>query len=292
MHALLGGDTYFPVLAQHIDDEVPIYSLSAIPLHEPQLSDMKALAARVIRIIRHVQQAGPYRLAGWSFGGILAYETAQQLISAGETIEFLGLIDSVCPPRRSAYVRYSAKDVLIAWFLEKPGINEEQIQSIKAIGDQAHLFDFEAITKQLLQVCDFPDSLMFYDLSNLERSCERQAAHHQAIANYEAYPISTRVHVFAARDQNLQNGETEVDESLRWAALLPRASLRVVSVPGSHFSIMDKYVHDLGRKISLELNRIDMSQCLPEEAVRDSTPFECLIVSDGFVTKSCLWQIG
>ena len=269
MHELLGGDAYFPVLAQHIDNEVPIYGLSGIPLHEPQLNDMKALAARVITIIRHVQQTGPYRIAGWSFGGILAYETAQQLISAGESIEFLGLIDSQCPPRRSAYVQYSAKDVLVGWFLEKPGINVQQIQSIKAISDQAHRFDFEAITEQLLEVCDFPDSLMFYDLSNLERSCERQAAHHQAIANYEPYPISTRVHIFAARDQVLQTGETEFDESLRWAALLPPASLRVVSVPGTHFSIMDKYVQDLGCKISIELKRIDISQCLPEEAVRE-----------------------
>jgi amino acid adenylation domain-containing protein len=43
--------------------------------------------------IRSIQPRGPYRLAGYSFGGLIALEIAQQLRRAGETIELLFLLD-------------------------------------------------------------------------------------------------------------------------------------------------------------------------------------------------------
>lgn len=55
------------------------------------------LARDYLEVIRRAQPHGPYRLAGMSFGGIVAYEAAQQLIAAGEEVEFLGLFDSVLP---------------------------------------------------------------------------------------------------------------------------------------------------------------------------------------------------
>lgn len=44
--------------------------------------------------LRTIEPDGPYRLAGWSFGGVLAFEMARQLHAAGGTIEFLGLLDA------------------------------------------------------------------------------------------------------------------------------------------------------------------------------------------------------
>src|SRR5206468_12883197 len=39
----------------------------------------------------------PYRLAGWSVGGLMVYEGTQQRLDQGDRIEFLGLLDTVCP---------------------------------------------------------------------------------------------------------------------------------------------------------------------------------------------------
>jgi thioesterase domain-containing protein len=47
--------------------------------------------------VRGVQPHGPYRLGGWSLGGVLAYEMAQQLLAAGEETELLVLLDSHAP---------------------------------------------------------------------------------------------------------------------------------------------------------------------------------------------------
>ncbi|MEO6243994.1 MAG: amino acid adenylation domain-containing protein, partial [Opitutaceae bacterium] len=49
--------------------------------------------------LRTVQPAGPYRIAGYSFGGLVALEMAQQLRRAGQTVELLFLLDPMQPFR-------------------------------------------------------------------------------------------------------------------------------------------------------------------------------------------------
>ncbi|WP_434524889.1 amino acid adenylation domain-containing protein [Photorhabdus asymbiotica] len=60
-----------------------------------------ALAADYINQIRRFQPKGPYALAGWSFGGLVAYEMAHQLRAAGESISHCILIDSFAPNVRT-----------------------------------------------------------------------------------------------------------------------------------------------------------------------------------------------
>ncbi|MDE9558209.1 hypothetical protein KKJ06_23295, partial [Xenorhabdus bovienii] len=51
-----------------------------------------------------VRPEGPYRIYGYSSGGVLAYAIAQQLLNAGETVDFLGLIDTPAPHHLKALV--------------------------------------------------------------------------------------------------------------------------------------------------------------------------------------------
>ena len=55
------------------------------------------MAADYVEALVQVQPRGPYHLAGWSTGGVVAYEMAQQLVSAGQAVTLLGLIDSYTP---------------------------------------------------------------------------------------------------------------------------------------------------------------------------------------------------
>ncbi len=57
-------------------------------------SKVEAIAAHYIKELRAQAVAGPWRLAGWSFGGNVAYEMGRQLAGAGETVEVVALIDS------------------------------------------------------------------------------------------------------------------------------------------------------------------------------------------------------
>lgn len=55
------------------------------------------LAAEHLKCLRAAQATGPWYLAGWSFGGNLAYEVARQIEAGGQEVELLLLIDSEPP---------------------------------------------------------------------------------------------------------------------------------------------------------------------------------------------------
>jgi thioesterase domain-containing protein len=55
---------------------------------------LEGIAACVVKTIREVQREGPYYLGGWCLSGLLAYETAQQIIGAGQQVALLALIDT------------------------------------------------------------------------------------------------------------------------------------------------------------------------------------------------------
>jgi thioesterase domain-containing protein len=52
------------------------------------------MAEHYLAAIRQIQPEGPYQLAGWSFGGKVALEMAQQLHKTGEAVALLGMIDA------------------------------------------------------------------------------------------------------------------------------------------------------------------------------------------------------
>ena len=54
-------------------------------------------AQALLTSIRRTQPRGPYVLAGYSRGGLLAYEIARLLTESGERVAFLGLVDTVPP---------------------------------------------------------------------------------------------------------------------------------------------------------------------------------------------------
>jgi thioesterase domain-containing protein len=57
---------------------------------------LDAMVAAYVEAVRGVQPAGPYRLAGWSMGGIVAFEMARLLEELGEEVELLVLLDAPC----------------------------------------------------------------------------------------------------------------------------------------------------------------------------------------------------
>ena len=97
VHDIHGRMAYGRSLVPHVDPAIPIYALPAVSLYQGASRTIEHLAARWVRRIRVTQPEGPYRLVGWLSGGTLAYEIAVQLIGQDQQVEFLGLIDTVCP---------------------------------------------------------------------------------------------------------------------------------------------------------------------------------------------------
>lgn len=89
-----GGDTLvYRQLVERLPPELTVWGLDRLPQH----LSVEKRAASYLDLLRQISPSGPYQLAGWSFGGALAYETAYQLQQRGESIETLAMIDTLLP---------------------------------------------------------------------------------------------------------------------------------------------------------------------------------------------------
>ncbi|WP_373564308.1 amino acid adenylation domain-containing protein [Myxococcus sp. CA039A] len=96
IHPVGGTVLAYAELAHLLGPDQPFYGLQAPGLdgEAPTLDSVESLAAHYLRAVRTVQPRGPYLLGGWSLGGTLAFELAQQLQEQGEQVDLLVLIDT------------------------------------------------------------------------------------------------------------------------------------------------------------------------------------------------------
>jgi amino acid adenylation domain-containing protein len=92
----------FAGLQTYLDAEQPVYGLSLLGLLDTQVkpTSIREIAASFIESIRTVQPNGSYYLAGYSAGGLIAFEVAHLLVSEGEKIGLLALLDTYGPKSR------------------------------------------------------------------------------------------------------------------------------------------------------------------------------------------------
>ncbi|NGN69789.1 non-ribosomal peptide synthetase, partial [Streptomyces sp. A7024] len=91
-HPAGGSSSVYRPLISRIGDDRPCYGLERLP----DLRDVPERAAAYADLIRTTHPEGPWVVGGWSYGGLLAQETAR-LLSEHGTVEALILIDSVLP---------------------------------------------------------------------------------------------------------------------------------------------------------------------------------------------------
>ncbi len=118
VHAIGGSAAPYLPLVQELDAEQPVYAFEAAGLSGSgrPAGSIEELAAEYLAMARTVQPAGPYRLAGWSVGGVIAQQVATLLRSAGEQVALLALFDSVPaepdePPELAELLDWFAHDL-------------------------------------------------------------------------------------------------------------------------------------------------------------------------------------
>ncbi|MCB4379563.1 hypothetical protein FZX02_03630, partial [Synechococcus sp. MU1644] len=99
IHGAQGNVMGFKPLTDLFPSKRPVYGIEAYGadgLLEP-LASIPEMARRYIKAMRAVQPHGPYSMAGYSGGGVIAYEMALQLKASGEATDVLVLLDSFHP---------------------------------------------------------------------------------------------------------------------------------------------------------------------------------------------------
>ena len=94
-----GGSFLLP-LAKRLGNDQPLLGLhlpAADACQLPAPYTLEDIAAGLVARMREVQPAGPYYIAGLCVNGVIAYEMARQLLSAGNEVSLLGLFDAQNP---------------------------------------------------------------------------------------------------------------------------------------------------------------------------------------------------
>jgi len=99
IHGVGGSVANYRPFANILGADRPVYALQA-PALEPGgrlFPTLAAQASAYLDIIRQVQAEDRLLLGGWSFGGIVAWEMAQQVRAGGGEVDLLVLVDSYPP---------------------------------------------------------------------------------------------------------------------------------------------------------------------------------------------------
>ncbi|MGC2475198.1 MAG: amino acid adenylation domain-containing protein [Candidatus Sulfotelmatobacter sp.] len=112
VHGVGGNVVGFHELAKRMKPDFPFYGLQSQGLDGKSdlLTTIESMAAHYLKEIRGVQPNGPYHLGGFSMGGLVAYEMAQQLVAAGEEVGLVALFDTYATAPKS--VNESLRDLL------------------------------------------------------------------------------------------------------------------------------------------------------------------------------------
>lgn len=204
----------------------------------------------MVRMIRKMQSDGPYSIAGYSFGGILAYEIAVQLLGADQEVDFVGLIDSTYQPGRGNIRRQNSEKMddkaeLLELILHQTSSETYLSSRVKQVRESAVAVDFSELVRTCCELSLLPKRYKHLAPSQIRRKLLYERSCISALDQYIASPIPTSVHCFRSNEPENSN------QTLGWETVIPPSRIHVTDIPGSHESIMMKpHIEDLGRALS------------------------------------------
>jgi acetoacetyl-CoA synthetase len=98
VHGAYGDVDSYRALAAELDLPGAVLGLCAqMTAPDGTPHSVADLAAQHVTEVTRRRPTGPIRLAGYSFGGLVAFEMARTLAAAGRVVDFLGLLDPAPP---------------------------------------------------------------------------------------------------------------------------------------------------------------------------------------------------
>lgn len=187
-------------------------------------SSLADIAAVHVEQLRTIQPDGPYLLAGWSFGGVLAYEVARQLAATGGAVDFLGLIDA--NPALDPITGLAVADTEFLTMLDSVAA---RLADPSMTGAELTELTSGQTWSQLMgaPIPEGASSRYLRTVVETARSCMNAAMH------YQPMPYGGPVHLYQAA------GSSAAHQERLAAALQPLCTgrLTVTAVPGDHWGL-------------------------------------------------------
>ncbi|MEO2215579.1 non-ribosomal peptide synthetase [Chromobacterium vaccinii] len=254
VHPGVGEVLVFVSLAQYFVNERPFHALRARGFNdgESHFTDFNDMVATYVAAIRKRQARGPYAIAGYSYGGAVAFEIAKALEAAGERVDFVGVFN--LPP----HIRHRMSEfdpvrgaVHLAFFLSL--IDRKQADELpdklRALPDQ----DFrrwliERAPPERLAELDL-DLEKFTAWSLLAHSLTSMGSHYQPSGSVRSLSVFYAHPLYGNKADWLSN------ELRRWDDF-SREPNRYIEVDGEHNTMLDtRHVAGFQAALRQELDR-------------------------------------
>lgn len=279
------GGIVFPyyTLAHFLGKEQPLYGIQDPSQFDTQLSSksIESMATNYITALKTIQPTGPYNLLGWSVGGVVAYEMAQQLSGQGQSVASLIVLDTSAPHSQPLHPIHS-------WFQELANFISSERTALHPIVSYIHsgLYllavsmkrrnttpqrkitllhllgwaGLDAWRTRLLQEAEVArlipqeDSLLLLEMPAVRRILELVQEHRNLALQYYAKPYPGRITLFrAVRSTKKENGQDDL--TMGWDKLAEER-VEVHTISANHVALMVKpYVETLARELEKCLDR-------------------------------------
>ncbi len=234
-----GIGIYYPLSSQLGEDQ-PVYGLAIEMIDDSEhwLDRVADLVALYIQEIKTLQPQGPYYLGGLSFGGMVAFEAAQQLQSQGEEVALLALFDTWDPKAYTIHPLYKRLWTHLRKFSHSP---------VK------YLFSKLTNTNKFLKLRQKFNS---DPTQKTDREKKETRLNHvpqiylEAQQNYIPQIYSGKVTVFKAMEEyEVMSTFGDFEDQFGWGNLVT-GGLEIINIPGDHFGILQEpHVEILAREL-------------------------------------------
>jgi thioesterase domain-containing protein len=133
-------------MLKHLPPSLTVYGLSKKELYdkdsEVTLQTMEQLAWDYVTQMQRVQPQGPYRLLGWSNGGVISLAITERLKQQGNKVDYLGLIDSVWKAKPKD-VLYQELQPVLPQFTALTEYMDWLSQDTELVSDFDHAYDVQ-----------------------------------------------------------------------------------------------------------------------------------------------------
>lgn len=226
IHGAGGNVLNYKIISDRLGLEQPFYGLQAqgVDGRLPFLTTIEAMAAQYVAAVRTVDPHGPYQLAGFSGGGVIAFEMAQQLIRAGAEVGLLGMIDTICPTAERRSIPLLKRLWLLRHWSLKFALDRSERRKKDRYVPTGPFLSQGILAGDELPAQEVSDFYLFRNYL-------------QAQEHYQPQPYSGSMLLFKATQAATQY--LAAGKYLGWEEHI-QGNIRVIPIEGSHLAMMVK----------------------------------------------------